>query len=192
MIGSVAKIPGVALPFFGVANFKSSSIGSGRCFEVAHKRRQSLRKFWVRFIFTKLCGNLLIRSRQGSAFLRNCSNHEDDVFTDGGAASTKRTGTVFRYLDMLERGRIHEQLSIWNYPFFKTINLETNPLQLFFRLLDASVGGESVLNTLRLTKNALSGCCENKEMVQLGVDGSDVEGIVRRIKLKDPFEVING
>ena len=70
--------------------------------------------------------------------------------------------------------------------------METNPLRPLFRLLDASVGGESVLNTLRLTENTLSSGCENKEMVQLGVDGSDVEGIVGRIKLKDTFERIHG
>ena len=64
MIGAVAKILGVAFPFFGVANFKSSSIGSGRCFGVANKRRQSLSRFRVRFIFTELCGNLLLISRR--------------------------------------------------------------------------------------------------------------------------------
>ena len=46
-----------------------------------------------------------------------------------------------------------------------------------------------MLNTLRLTKNTLSGGCENKEMVQLGVDGSDVKalsaGSNSRIRLKD-------
>ena len=191
MIGAVAKIPGVVFPLFGVANFKSGSIRSGRCFEVANERRQSLSRFWVRFIFTELFGNLLLRSRQGSAFLRNCSHHGDNVFTDGAAASVKRTGTICQDLDILERGRINERLCIWNDPFFKKINLETNPLRPLFRLIDASVGSDSVLNMLRLTKNTLSGGCENKEMVQLRVDGSDVEGIFGRIELKDMFERIH-
>ena len=70
--------------------------------------------------------------------------------------------------------------------------METNSLRPFFRLLDTSVGSESALNTLRLTEYMLYGGCENKEIVQLGVDGSDVEGIVRRIEIKDPFERIHG
>ena len=69
--------------------------------------------------------------------------------------------------------------------------MEAHPLRPFFRLIDASVGGESVLNTLKITENKLSGGCEKKKMVQIGVDDSDVEGIFGRIELKDPFERIH-
>ena len=39
MIGAITKIPGVAYTLFGVADFKGGGIGSGRCLEVANKRR---------------------------------------------------------------------------------------------------------------------------------------------------------
>ena len=39
MIGAVAKMPGVAFPLFGVADFKCSGVGIGRCLEVENERR---------------------------------------------------------------------------------------------------------------------------------------------------------
>ena len=62
----------------------------------------------------------------------------------------------------------------------------------FFRLHDASVGRESVFYMLRLAESTMSGGCNDKEMVQLSVDGSDVECMVGRVKLKDPFDQIHG
>ena len=72
------------------------------------------------------------------------------------------------------------------------INLEAYPLSPLFRLLDTSICRESVLDTLRLAKSTLSGGCKDKRMVQLGVDGSDIETIAGRVELKDPFELIRG
>ena len=66
--------------------------------------------------------------------------------------------------------------------------LEADPLRPFFRLIDASVRRESVLDTLRFADSILSGGCKGKHMVQIGVDGSDFETMVDRVKLKYPFE----
>ena len=55
-----------------------------------------------------------------------------------------------------------------------------------------SVRHESVLDKLRLTESTLYGGCKDKQMVQLGVDGSDIEAMVGRAKLKDPFELVHG
>ena len=38
----------------------------------------------------------------------------------------------------------------------------------------------------------MSSGCKEEEMVQLSVDGSDVEAMVGRVELKDPFERIHG
>ena len=54
------------------------------------------------------------------------------------------------------------------------------------------LGRESVLDTLRLNESTFSGGCKDKEMVQLVVDGSDVESMVGRVELKDPFGRIHG
>ena len=70
--------------------------------------------------------------------------------------------------------------------------LEADPLRPFFRLIDASVRRESVLDTLCIAESKLSGGCKDEQMVQLGVDGSDVETMVGRVKLKDPFEQTHG
>ena len=69
--------------------------------------------------------------------------------------------------------------------------MEADSLRPLFRLLDARVGRESVLDTIMLTKSTLSGGCKDEEMVQLGVYGSDFEAMVGRVKLKDPFERIH-
>ena len=70
--------------------------------------------------------------------------------------------------------------------------LEADPLRPFFRLIDASVRREIVLDALRLPDSTLSGGCKDEQMVQLGVDGNDVEAMVDRVELKGRFERIHG
>ena len=92
----------------------------------------------------------------------------------------------------LDCGRIHKGLAVDNGTGFENFHLDLDPLCPRFRLLNILIDCQDMLYPFAFILLLFWSGCENKMMVQLGVDSWYVEVMLSRIKFYDILEGHHG
>jgi hypothetical protein len=182
--GAVTKVPRGVVPSLGVADLVDGCIIGGGGEVVLDEGRKMLVDEG-RLLVLRRCRFVRVGRWCALALGSSSSNHSHNIFLNRRHGAFEASLTGGNNLVLLEGRGIHEILADEDETIVELVNLDAHPLSPRFGLFDAILNSSGMLDPFRIEQLTFASGCQNKQMIDLGVDGGDVEFVIGRIKFKD-------